>query len=802
MALDIEKIIKEMTVEEKIQFVSGINGFETKPIPRLGVRGIIMSDGPHGLRKSKDSSETMDTTINSEISVCLPSGTSLASSWDNELIYKVSNAIAEECIHYGVDVILGPAINIQRNPLCGRHFEYVSEDPYISANYASIYVKGVQDLNVAACLKHFACNNNENTRLFGSSYVDERALHEIYLKPFIDTIKASNPYTMMCAYNKLNGTFCSENYELLTSILRKRAGFCGVIMSDWSATNLRYEGVKAGLDLEMPGSNKDNDEILRVALKEGKITEEDLNKRCKNILKLNNVIKEKERKKCDFEKHHLLAIEAAEKSAILLKNETNLLPINKDENYVILGEMFEKNRYQGLGSSFIFPYKREILKQCFDTEGINYKYFKGYELDSDKVDEKLENEALKEIKDTDKVFICVGLNDEFECEGLDRKTYKLPDNQISLVNKVLKVNKNVILLIFSGSPFELDAIEEIPSILLFNLGGEGVAKAATNIILGKVNPSGKLVTTWPKKEEDIPYIDEFKNDTNIRYKESIYVGYRYYDTFGVETNFNFGHGLSYSKFEYTNPSIIYKNGRIKCKLTVKNISNVDGYETIQVYYEKEESNVYRAKNSLIGFKKEFIKANSEKEFEIEIDKKELEIFDVNSKEMVIENGSYLIKICKRLGEIIAQNSIDVVEESQLNSDTKINQFTKDNILNISNAEFDELNGFKIEEKGKEITLFSPIKDYKNSHLIGRIFYKAAIKSQLKQIKKVQKIENKEIRDHLTKNVNFSLKSMLNFTLNAMNNFDCNQMPKHTAIGLVELANGHIFKGLKSILKKK
>lgn len=796
-----EELIKKMTLDEKISLLNGTNFFYTRPLKRLDIRPLTLSDGPHGLRKQINGDNLAGFNL-SEKAVCFPSSGTSAQSFDEEVYKTIGDTLALEAQHYGVDVVLGPAINIQRNPLCGRHFEYVSEDPYLAGKFAINYINGMQKHNIGASIKHFAANNNENIRLFGSSYIDKRALFDIYLKPFEMAIKETQPYTVMCAYNKLNGTYCAENKFLIEDTLRNRFGFQGLVMTDWGATNKRSESIKVGLDLEMPGSSKDNDEELKKKIENHDLDEKYLDRCVNNYLNLVNKIDKKILIPCDFDKHHEIAIDIASKSAVLLKNE-NMLPLNKNDEFIIIGELFKKIRYQGMGSSLINPYKLDKFDEIFKENNINYKYYDGYKINEVNVSLEEERKALSSLNKDSKVLLFLGLNDLLECEGMDRKNLSLPENQLNITNNILKITKNVTVILFTGSPVELPFINDINALLLMGLGGEGVAKATYKLLFNEINPSGRLTSTYVKKESDILFNDEFKNNKDILYKESIFVGYRYYHTFNKEVLFPFGYGLSYSKFEYSNFLINKIDDKLEVSLKIKNISPFKGSDVIQIYYNLANSNYFRSDRNLISFKKVNLDAFEEKTITFNIDLENLKIFNLEADDFLLEEGDYEIFISKNVNNSLYSKVIKIDGSIFKNhSNDYETYYSKEDLLKINNEEFFNLYGEKIIlENTQEVNIYSPLKDFNNTHWFGKLFYKIVSSTMKKEEKDIKKITNLEEKENAIKSFNFTLKQSDNFTLNAMTNMGNTPINKKLAKLIVDLANGHHLKAYINYFKK-
>ena len=550
MKRDLKAILSEMTLEEKAGMCSGKDFWHLKGIERLGIPEVMVSDGPHGLRKQSDKADHLG--VNESIpAVCFPTACATACSFDRELLQKLGETLGKECQAEDVSVILGPAVNIKRSPLCGRNFEYFSEDPYLASEMAAAHIKGVQSQNVGTSLKHFAANNQEFRRLTCSSEIEERTLREIYLAAFETAVKEGKPKTVMCSYNRVNGEFASENHKLLTEILRDEWGFDGYVMSDWGAVNDRVKGLEAGMDLEMPGNEGRGDIKILEAVKSGKLKEEVLDTAVERILNIifqyvDNCMPGE----FNLEEHHEIAEKIAEESIVLLKNE-DILPLQISEQKIaFIGEFAEKPRFQGGGSSHINAYKVESAMDAVKGNK-NVVYAQGYSLEEDIVHEELVKEAVRTASESDIAVVFAGLPDSFESEGYDRSHMKMPHCQNILIEEISKVQPNVVVVLHNGSPVEMPWADKVKGILELYLCGQASGRAAVNILTGKVNPSGKLAETFPIKLSDNPSYLNFPGDgQKVEYAEGIFVGYRYYDKKEMEVRYPFGHGLSYTTFDY------------------------------------------------------------------------------------------------------------------------------------------------------------------------------------------------------------------------------------------------------------
>ena len=638
------ELLGQMTLEEKAVILSGSNFWETKDVARLGIEKVMVTDGPHGLRKQAGGSDHLG--INESVpATCFPTAAATACSFDTELLTRIGEAIGEECQQENVAVLLGPGVNIKRSPLCGRNFEYFSEDPYLTGKMAASIIRGVQKKGVGTSLKHFAGNNQEARRMVIDSIIDERALREIYLSGFETAVKEAQPWTIMCSYNQVNGEFASQNKRLLTEILRDEWGFEGVVMTDWGAIVDRVKGVAAGLDLEMPYQGPDHDNAIIAAVKDGSLKEEELDLAALRILCL--LLAAKEGKKTDFRydaaAHHKLAEEAAAASCVLLKNEESILPLSADKKLAVLGEFAKYPRYQGAGSSRINPLQLDNLCGVLQERGIDFTFAPGYSLTSDAVKEEELEEAEKIAKEADVVLVCIGLPDAYESEGFDRDHMKLPDSHIALLKKAAKANPNTVVLLYSGSSVEMPWIADAKALLMLYLGGEAGAAGAADVLFGDVNPSGRLAETFPYRVEDNPSFAYFPGgDKSVEYRESIYVGYRYYDAVKADVQFPFGYGLSYTTFDYDKLTLDVEGNTVKGSLCVKNTGSRAGAEIVQIYVASKNSSVCRPIRELKSFHKVFLQPGEEKNVEFVLDSRAFAYYAPEQSDWVVEKGEYEI----------------------------------------------------------------------------------------------------------------------------------------------------------------
>lgn len=582
--MDIERILQQMTVEEKAALVSGTDFMYTNPIPRLGIPSLCMADGPHGLRKQIGSGDNGITK--SEPATAFPTAVTTASGWNPENLKRMGAAIGRECRYYGVHTLLGPGVNIKRNPLCGRNFEYFSEDPYLAGVMGAAEVEGVQSQGVGVSVKHFALNNSENYRFMGNSVASENTIRKLYLKPFEYIVKHAHPATLMCAYNRINGVYCSENKWLLTDVLRKEWGFTGAVMTDWGAVRDRVAGIRAGLDLEMPGDTAICRRRILDAAADGSLPMADLDQACHNILGwVDAYVKPADKAQVDWEAHHKLAGDIAADCAVLMKND-GALPLTGKEKLHITGELYENMRYQGAGSSMINPTQVTTVKDAFDKR-------------------QVKNHSQAEC---DTVLVFAGLTDEYESEGCDRENMKLPEKQLRQIDELCASGKKVVVVLFGGSVVELPFNDKVSAILNMFLPGQNGGEATAQLLFGEKNPSGKLAETWPLRYEDVPSHETFGKTLQEVYAEGTEVGYRYYQKHGIPVRYPFGHGLSYTTFEH---SEWQKNGDVYTQ-TITNTGSRSGGEVAQLYNDGE----------LKGFAKVYLAPGESKTVTIALEKEE------------------------------------------------------------------------------------------------------------------------------------------------------------------------------------
>ena len=659
-----------MTLEEKAGMCSGENFWNLKSVERLGIPSVMVSDGPHGLRKQEDKADHLGMGESIK-AVCFPAACATASSFDTEMINEMGKTLGEECQAENLSVLLGPAVNIKRSPLCGRNFEYLSEDPYLAGKMSAAYIRGVQSKGVGTSIKHFAVNNQEFNRMSVSSNLSERTLREIYLPAFEIAVKEAQPKTVMCSYNKINGTYASENHHLLTEILRDEWGFEGYVMTDWGAVSDRVKGIMAGLDLEMPGSGGYNDAKIVEAVNNGTLDEAVLDKTVENILNVifSYVDNRNLEAVFDREADHDKAVRFETESAVLLENN-GILPLDNDKKIVYIGEFAEKPRYQGGGSSHINASRISSALVSAKEKSRDVSYEKGFPADKDEINDVDFKNAINAARNADAAVIFAGLPDVIESEGYDRKDMKLPACQNKLISEVLKVQKNVIIVLHNGSPVETPWADDVSAVLEMYLGGQGVGEATDRLLYGEANPSGRLAETFPLRLEDTPSFLNFPGDgQNVEYAEGIYVGYRYYDKKKMPVRWAFGHGLSYTTYEYSNLTVpeetLHDNEKAVITVDVTNTGKVAGKEVVQLYIHDANHTAGRPEKELKGFKKVFLAPGETKTVEFAIDARALSFYHEGLSDWYAPSGSYDILIGHASDDIVLKGTISFETHKQL-----------------------------------------------------------------------------------------------------------------------------------------
>ena len=656
-------MVRQLSNVEKATLCSGRTFWELQGVERLNLPSIWLTDGPHGLRKQQGNSDHIGLS-DSVPAICFPTAVGLASSWNRGLLMAVGEALGQACVAEQVSVLLGPGVNIKRSPLCGRNFEYFSEDPYLSGEMGAAWVQGVQNEGVGASLKHYAANNQEGHRMVVDAVIDERTLREIYLPGFEITVRKAQPWTVMCSYNLLNGTYLAENHLLLTRILKEEWGHTGLIVSDWGACNDRVKGIAAGLELEMPGNGGIHTPAVLAALACGELSEAHLNAAAIRVVEL--ILKSKpalERSTpYDRDAHHLIARQAAEESCVLLKNAAGLLPLSKYENVAIIGALAATPRFQGSGSSQINPTQLDIpLDEIHNLLATDNPppFAPGYSLTHDDIDQQLIEDALTIARDAGTVVLFAGLPDSYESEGFDRKHMQLPAAQLKLIEAVLRVTERLVVVLQNGAPVELPFLDQVGALLETYLGGQAGGSAAARVLFGEVNPSGKLAETFPVKLEDAACHEWFPGEPRqVQYREGLWVGYRYFDTSETPVAFPFGHGLSYTTFNYHRLRVagtdlplepvdsdqLEEWGGLAVECEIQNTGAVAGYEIAQLYIGADTHGVYRPRRELRDFVKVWLEPSQTRTVVFELGRRGFAYWDKDVHDWIVEDGEYRIEV--------------------------------------------------------------------------------------------------------------------------------------------------------------
>lgn len=668
----IKNLVLQMSLEEKAGLCSGEDFWHTKAVERLHIPAVMVSDGPHGLRKQDLEADHLG--INESIkAVCFPTGCGAATSFNRDLIRKMGETLGNECQAEKVSVILGPAVNIKRSPLCGRNFEYYSEDPYLATEIATAHIDGVQSKHVGTSIKHFMGNNQETRRLSVDAKIDQRALHEIYLGAFEGAVRNAKPWTVMSSYNKVNGEYVGDSYELLTEVLRNKWGFDGFVVSDWGAVNDRIVSIKAGLDLEMPASGGVRDIQIMDAVKDGTLSEDVLNTTCERILDViyRFIENQDETAVFDLDKDHEISREIAHETIVLLKNEDHILPLKKDAKVAFVGKYARKPRYQGGGSSHINSKKITSALDAVKEMGLsNVVFAEGFDDAKDVIDETLEASAIKAAASAEVCVVFAGLPDSFESEGFDREHMHMPNSQNHLIDEIRKVQPNTIVVLHNGSVIEMPWLNDVKGVLEAYLGGEAIGGAVVDILFGDVNPSAKLAETFPYHLEDNPsFLTGFGEGDEVNYAEGIFVGYRYYDKKKIPVMFPFGYGLSYTTFGYSNLTVDKKEFTDKELLTVTvdvtNTGDVAGKEVVELYVADKESTVLRPIKELKGFDKVELAPGETKTVTFTLDARSFAYYEPKVKDFVVESGEFDIMIGQSVNDILLSETVTVTGTTKI-----------------------------------------------------------------------------------------------------------------------------------------
>lgn len=691
-----ELLLKELTLEEKCAPLSGAETFKTRGMPEHGIPQIWLSDGPHGLRKQAGESDHLG--LNPSVpATCFPTASAVANSWDAALGEEIGAALGEEAAAQEVSVVLGPGLNMKRNPLCGRSFEYFSEDPYLAGKLAAGYIRGIQSKGVAACPKHFAVNSQETRRMASDSIVDERTLREIYLTGFEIAVKEGHPRSIMSSYNLVNGTYANENKHLLMEILRGEWGFDGAVITDWGGSNDHALGVKNGSTLEMPAPGGDSVRELLAAVESGKITESDIDARLSELLPLvfdTKAALDAAPREFDAAAHHALARRAAAESLVLLKNEGALLPLAAGTKVAVIGDFAKNPRYQGAGSSMVNSTQVDVLlDKLIDSELNVIGYQQGFDRHG-KPDAALQRSACELATQADTVILCMGLDEIAESEGLDRSNLRLAQNQVDLLQAVAAVNPKIVVVLYSGSVVETPWLDNCQALLYAALGGQAGAGAVADALAGKVNPCGKLAETWPLAYADIPSAVGFATRRKtVEYREGLYIGYRYFTTAEKAVRFPFGYGMSYTTFAYSDMAADEQG----VSLTVTNTGSVAGTEIVQLYVAKKSSELFRPAKELKGFARVTLAPGEKQRITIMLDDKAFRFWNVKANRWEIEGGEYELLVGASVEDIRLCEKISVHGTATVHpyEDRNLDCYYKGDVLSVSDADFEKLLGHPI-----------------------------------------------------------------------------------------------------------
>ena len=779
-----------MTLEEKCYLLSGKDFWQTRSVERLGVPSMTLSDGPHGIRKQAGEGDQLG--LNPSLpATCYPTAATVANSWDPALGEEIGVHLGAEAASQGVGVVLGPGLNVKRSPFCGRNFEYFSEDPYLAGKMAASYIRGIQANGVSACPKHFAANSQELRRMASDSVMDERTLREIYLTGFEIAVKEGKAKSIMSSYNRVNGTYANENKHLLQEILRDEWGFDGFVVSDWGGSNDHTAGVTAGSHLEMPTTGGDSDLELVEAVKSGRLSQELLDRRVDElldvILPVTAAVKPLEGKSFDIDAHHNLAARASEQSIVLLKNERNILPLNKGTRVAVIGEFAQKARYQGAGSSVVNPTRLDNAMDVIQNFDLDVAGFEPGYPRSGSSDPAMQAKAVELAKQADVVLLYIGLDEISESEGLDRSHMKLPQSQVDLIEAVAAANPNVVAVMSAGSAVEMPWLPKVKALVHGYLCGQAGASSVLKVIMGQVNPSGRLAESCPVRYEDVSSAPYFPSkERNAEYREGLFVGYRYYETANVPVLFPFGFGLSYTTFEYSDLSVTGK----EATFTLKNTGGMDGAEVAQLYVSKPDGDVFRPAKELKGFAKVFLKAGESKKVTIPLDDKAFRYFNVDTNQFEVEGGAWTVMIGASVADIKLSGTVEVQGTGAKSpyDKQKFAKYFSGDIKAVSDGEFEALLGRPIPDghwSGMLDMNDALCQMYYAKGAAGRLAYKILTHFINKSIEKGKP--------------NLNLLFNYNMPFRAIAKMTGGICTMEMAEGILTIVNGHFFKGLGAVI---
>lgn len=785
--MTVDAYIENLTLEEKAALLQGWSTWTTWDGSKKGIPAIFLSDGPHGLRKQAGAGDHLG--LNASVpATCFPTAATMANSWDASLGEELGKALGEEAAANDVHMVLGPGLNMKRSPLCGRNFEYFSEDPYLAGKMGAAYVRGIQSKGAAACPKHFAANSQELRRMCMDSVLDERTLREIYLTAFEMAVKEGGAKAIMSSYNMVNGTYANENAHLLTEILRNEWGFDGMVVTDWGGDNDHTQGVKAGSNLVMPVPGPDCAIGLVKAVQEGRISEKVLDKRVGELLKqvfsLTDSVSSAP-KSFDADAHHAIAEKCAEGSIVLLDND-GILPLKKESKTAIIGDFAKVPRYQGAGSSQVNPTKLDNLYDCLVSAGVSIAgYAQGFDRKNPQPNPGMIEEAVSVAKEAEVVLLCVGLDEILESEGMDRLHMELSQSQQALIEAVSNVNKNIILVLSGGAPFVMPDRSKYKAAIHGYLGGQAGAAAMAKALLGQINPSGKLNETWPEKLEDNPSYPYFPSkERTAEYREGLYIGYRYYDTAGVPVRYPFGYGMSYTSFSYSDIHADEKS----VTFTITNTGKMDGAEIAQVYISCKNGKVFRPKKELKGFAKVFLKAGESKEITVTLDDKAFRYFNVKTNKWEVETADYEICVGASVSDIRLTETIHVTGTNAPIPYDGMPSYDSGKIMSVSDEEFRQLLGHDIPDGSwsGELTRNDAICQlYYAKTGIARFAYKV-----LTYLKNKSEAKGKP---------DLNILFIYNMPFRAMGKMSGGMVSDRMVDDIVFLVNGHFWRGLGRLI---
>lgn len=801
LSVEIERLLGELTVAEKVRLLEGSQSWRTHPVDRLGIPALFLTDGPHGVRRVREVEGAFGVS-NNHPSTAFPPAVTLASTWDPAYAARMGEAIAAEASDLGVDVVLAPGVNIKRNPLCGRNFEYFSEDPLLTGALGAAFVRAVEERGIATSVKHFAANSNEDYRFVGDSVVDERALREIYLRQFERIVTEGQPSTVMCAYNALNGTFASDNRVLLTDILRDEWGFDGVVMTDWGATHDRVQSVIAGCELDMPGDAPHNRQALMDAAADGSLPAEILDQAVRRMLRLILRPRVRAEEPSDAAAHADLSRDIATEGAVLLAND-GVLPLSASAEYLVVGEMFERMRFQGAGSSLINPTSTVTPRAAFEARGIRYRYHRGYRAMSPETDAVLEAEAVAAMRPGDTVLFFGGLSDLEESEGFDRASMAMGENQVRLLRRLAAAGARVVFVMFAGAPVELPFADDLAAILDMHLPGMHGGEATARLLFGEVSPSGKLAESWPLTAADASSAADFDRSPRAQYYESIYVGYRFYDAAGTALRYPFGHGLSYTRFAYRDLEVDKADGRVRVRAHVDNVGDRDGVEIVQLYVRNNRDGVFKADKELRAFARVPVAAGASAVVDLEFSLDDLAYWDVEARDWVLDDGDYDVLLAASAADVRLRAPLSVRTGRTPRSPYPAEVDAAYAVPPTAVPDvFPLLLGRDLPPLAstRRLTTETRLTDARRT-LLGAVMLRAVSSRVRKDYTEALAMPDGTERDARVKNAHFVLRMMPFQSLRSLAMSSGGAMPLHVARGISELALGHPIRSLRHLFRK-